>query len=221
MAYKVYSLESKLVFYSRDVKFYDKFYEIVFPFKINSSLQSIEENHDNNINNLNFFDEKHLDDQTSSLSPNNDGRVSSASNDDGNVQPCTRGFDTSDGSEADFATSIGDNPFSEGNSSKPTTYYEAVKNLNWIEAVNNEIEALIRNNTWTICDLPKGRKAVGSKWLINIKYKSTGAIDRYKARLVAKDLFQRDINNAFLYGDISKDVYMTLPPGFDNKKGKV
>ncbi|GJY97852.1 ribonuclease H-like domain-containing protein [Tanacetum coccineum] len=111
MTYKVYSLESKLVFYSRDVKFY----EIVFPFKINSSLQSIEENHDNNINNLNFFDEKHLDDQTSSLSPNNDGRVSSASNDDGNVQPCTRGFDTSDGSEADFATSIGDNPSSEGN----------------------------------------------------------------------------------------------------------
>ncbi|GJZ58909.1 ribonuclease H-like domain-containing protein [Tanacetum coccineum] len=31
------------------------------------------------------------------------------------IKPCTRGFNTSDGSEADFATSMGDNPSSEGN----------------------------------------------------------------------------------------------------------
>ncbi|GKD79614.1 putative RNA-directed DNA polymerase, partial [Tanacetum coccineum] len=50
-------------------------------------------------------------------------------------------------------------------SSEPTSYYEAIKNPNWVEAMNNEIEALNRNNTWTICDLSSGRKAVGSKWL--------------------------------------------------------
>nr|GFC10101.1 ribonuclease H-like domain-containing protein [Tanacetum cinerariifolium] len=33
--------------------------------------------------------------------------------------------------------------------------------------------------------------------------------------------FQLDINNAFLYGDLSKDVCMTLSLGFDNQKGKV
>ncbi|GKF01776.1 ribonuclease H-like domain-containing protein, partial [Tanacetum coccineum] len=39
-------------------------------------------------------------------------------------------------------------------SSEPTSYSKVVKNPNWVEAMNNEIEALNRNNTWTICDLP-------------------------------------------------------------------
>ncbi|GKE17606.1 ribonuclease H-like domain-containing protein, partial [Tanacetum coccineum] len=37
---------------------------------------------------------------------------------------------------------------------EPTTYYDAVKYVRWVEAMNNEIEALIRNNTWTLTDLP-------------------------------------------------------------------
>ncbi|GKE05143.1 ribonuclease H-like domain-containing protein [Tanacetum coccineum] len=32
-------------------------------------------------------------------------------------------------------------------------------------------------------------------------------------------LYQFGVNNAFLYGDLVKDVYMTLPKGFDNDNG--
>ncbi|GJS86684.1 RNA-directed DNA polymerase, eukaryota [Tanacetum coccineum] len=77
-------------------------------------------------------------------------------------------------------------------SSKPSSYSEAFKNPNWVEAMNNEIEALNRNNSWTICDLSIRRKVVGSKWLWKIKYKSTGEIERYKARVVAKGFIQRE-----------------------------
>nr|GEX52303.1 hypothetical protein [Tanacetum cinerariifolium] len=91
---------------------------------------------------------------------------------------------------------------------------EAIKNPHWIEAMNNEIKALNRNNTWTIYDLPAGSKPVGSKWLWKIKCMLNVAICNNWS------LFQLDINNAFLYEDLSKDVYMTLLPGFDNHQGK-
>lgn len=73
---------------------------------------------------------------------------------------------------------------------EPKSYEEVGQDPNWNDAMNSEIEALNRNNTWTKCELPAGRHAIGYKWLWKIKYKSTGEIDRYKARLVAKGLIK-------------------------------
>ncbi|GJT62735.1 ribonuclease H-like domain-containing protein [Tanacetum coccineum] len=75
---------------------------------------------------------------------------------------------------------------------EPTCLSEALCDPNWVKAMNNEIKALNRNNTWTICDLPIGKNPIGSKWLWKIKYKASGDIERYKARLVAKDYSQRE-----------------------------
>ena len=52
--------------------------------------------------------------------------------------------------------------------------------------MNEEMEALQKNNTWEICQLPKGKKKVGCKWVFMVKIKADDNIDRYKARLVAK-----------------------------------
>nr|GEV18014.1 putative ribonuclease H-like domain-containing protein [Tanacetum cinerariifolium] len=61
-----------------------------------------------------------------------------------------------------------------------------------VEAMNKEMEALNRNNTWVITDLPKGRKPVGCKWIYKIKYKSNGEVERYQVRLVAKGCSQKE-----------------------------
>ena len=42
------------------------------------------------------------------------------------------------------------------------------------------------NHTWT--DLPAGKKAVGCRWVLTIKYFPDGTIERLKACLVAQRL---------------------------------
>lgn len=52
--------------------------------------------------------------------------------------------------------------------------------------MKNELEALERNGTWELVELPKNVKPIGSKWVYKVKHKADGTIERYKARLVAK-----------------------------------
>ncbi|GKB28856.1 putative reverse transcriptase, RNA-dependent DNA polymerase, LTR copia-type gag-polypeptide [Tanacetum coccineum] len=51
---------------------------------------------------------------------------------------------------------------------EPTCLKYALSDPNWVEAMNNEIEDLNRNNTWTECDLPFGRKPIRSKWICHV-----------------------------------------------------
>ncbi|GJY94273.1 ribonuclease H-like domain-containing protein [Tanacetum coccineum] len=48
---------------------------------------------------------------------------------------------------------------------EPKTYLEASQNPKWVEAMNLEMEALHRNNTYVLADLPPGRKAIWCKWI--------------------------------------------------------
>lgn len=52
--------------------------------------------------------------------------------------------------------------------------------------MQSELIALENNQTWELTDPPKGKKAIGSKWVYKIKYHPDGTVDRYKAGLVAK-----------------------------------
>lgn len=49
-----------------------------------------------------------------------------------------------------------------------------------------EMESLRSNDVWNLVQLPKGREAVGSKWVFMVKTNAYGFVERCKARLVAQ-----------------------------------
>ncbi|KAI5350983.1 hypothetical protein L3X38_003874 [Prunus dulcis] len=60
----------------------------------------------------------------------------------------------------------------------------------WVDGMNVEMEALNKNETWDLVPLPKGKKAVGCRWVFTLKHKVDGFIDPYKARMVANGYTQ-------------------------------
>lgn len=68
----------------------------------------------------------------------------------------------------------------------PVSFDVAVKESKWQKAMDDEIAAIERNNTWELTNLPKGQKTIGVKWVYKTKLKENGEVDKYKARLVAK-----------------------------------
>lgn len=133
---------------------------------------------------------------------------------------------------------------------EPQFYHQAVKQESWRKAMQEEINALESNDTWTLVPLPPGKKPIGSKWVYKLKRHADGSVERCKARLVAKGytqqegidyldtfspvaklvtvkaflalaavrkwhLHQLDISNAFLNGDLTEEVFMSLPLGYN------
>ncbi|GKE86918.1 ribonuclease H-like domain-containing protein, partial [Tanacetum coccineum] len=73
--------------------------------------------------------------------------------------------------------------------------------------MNQEMNALLRNGTWEIVDHPKGLRL--DLWLKVLGKKKSWPI------------FQLDVNNTFLYGDLDEDVYMRPPEGYFPSGNKV
>ena len=66
----------------------------------------------------------------------------------------------------------------------PTTFKEAVKSEKWRQAMDQEMQAIERNDTWELMALPSGGKTIGVKWVFKTKFNENGEVDKYKARLL-------------------------------------
>ncbi|GMJ02540.1 cysteine-rich RLK (RECEPTOR-like protein kinase) 8 [Hibiscus trionum] len=66
-----------------------------------------------------------------------------------------------------------------------------MKSPHWRQAAQEEYDALVKNNTWMVVELPANRRAVQCKWIFKVKRHADGSVSRYKARLVAKGFLQQ------------------------------
>ena len=77
----------------------------------------------------------------------------------------------------------------------PKTFTEAMTSRDvafWKEAIQDEMDSIINNNTWELSDLPPGCKALGNRWIFKRKIKVDGSIDKFKARLVIQGFRQKE-----------------------------
>jgi hypothetical protein len=68
----------------------------------------------------------------------------------------------------------------------PNSFDEAKAKKKWVNAMQEEIDALAENKTWDLVKLLIGKNVIGCKWVYKTKYDSNGNVSRHKARLVAK-----------------------------------
>jgi len=90
---------------------------------------------------------------------------------------------------AEIALAFAASSASSAGYKKPATLHEALDSPDaeqWKQAVEKEVKALQDMGTFTVIDdLPKGRKAVSSELVFQVKRNTDGSIERFKARLVA------------------------------------
>ncbi|CAI7923337.1 unnamed protein product [Closterium sp. NIES-53] len=100
---------------------------------------------------------------------------------------------------------------------EPKTLAEALSGPDaekWKQSVKEEYDSLLENETWELCELPPGKKAISSTLIFRHKYGPDGELTRYKSRLM-------DITTAFLNGIILEELYMLQTKGLDDGSGRV
>jgi transposase InsO family protein len=71
------------------------------------------------------------------------------------------------------------------------TFDQAAHHQGLKEAMEDEMNSILKNHTWDLVSLPIGKKAISSKWVYKTKPGLNGENDRLKARLVARGFEQQ------------------------------
>ena len=61
---------------------------------------------------------------------------------------------------------------------EPTNYEEAMQKKEWVEAMTEEYQSIIKNDVWDIVPKPEGKSVVSSKWIYKIKNAADGSIEK-------------------------------------------
>lgn len=90
---------------------------------------------------------------------------------------------------------------------QPKHFEETIKEAEWVQAMNEEIEAIGKNQTWDLANLIEGKTRIVVKLVYKSKFNEKGQLERHKARMVSKVFVQQHGEN---YGET-----FTLVAGLD------
>ncbi|GJZ57636.1 putative ribonuclease H-like domain-containing protein [Tanacetum coccineum] len=101
---------------------------------------------------------------------------------------------------------------------EPKKVSQALADESWVEAMQEELLQFKLQDVWVLCDLPDGKRVIGTKWVFRNKRDERGTIIKNKARLVAQGYRQEEgmMSKMLLYGNITEEVYVKQPPGFED-----
>ncbi|GKD99324.1 ribonuclease H-like domain-containing protein, partial [Tanacetum coccineum] len=75
---------------------------------------------------------------------------------------------------------------------EPKKVIHALKDPSWIEAMQEELLQFKLQEVWTLVDLPKGKRDIGSKWIFRNKKDERGNVIRNKAILLTQGYTQEE-----------------------------
>ncbi|GJT73608.1 putative ribonuclease H-like domain-containing protein [Tanacetum coccineum] len=75
---------------------------------------------------------------------------------------------------------------------EPKKATQALTDLRWIEAMQDELLQFKLQKVWTLVELPYGKRAIGTKWVYRNKKDYRGIVVRNKARLVVQGYTQEE-----------------------------
>jgi hypothetical protein len=75
---------------------------------------------------------------------------------------------------------------------EPTFFEESIQRKEWVDAMTEEYQSIMKNEVWEIVPRPRNKDVVSSKWLFKIKHVADGSIEKYKARFVSHGFSQKE-----------------------------
>jgi hypothetical protein len=76
-------------------------------------------------------------------------------------------------------------------SDESTSFSSVERSPSWRKAMMEEMTSIEENNTWSLIDLPHGRKPIGVNWMFKVKRDEHWVISKHKVRLVVKGYAQQ------------------------------
>lgn len=98
----------------------------------------------------------------------------------------------------------------------PIHFEDAVKSEKWRGPIDVEMEAIEKNHTRELTDLPKGAKKVGVRWVYKTKFNENGEVEtiRLLVAFAAQRgwiIYQLDVKSAFLHGELTENIFVEQP----------